>query len=112
MLAIASLERSSCMSENTQDEYEPLSPLNADETAQKNEATIPEPGETDQAEGVEAEVPDLSPVEGALPPEAQGETNGGPLGCCLGVMMGLLLSLSLAIVSRLYADPLGQLFQS
>jgi hypothetical protein len=45
-----------------------------------------------------------------LPPEAQGETNGGPLGCCLGVMVGLLLSLVIAILSRLYADPLTQVF--
>jgi len=45
-----------------------------------------------------------------LPPEAQGETNGGPLGCCLGVTVGLLLSLTVAIMSRLYADPLAQVF--
>jgi hypothetical protein len=43
-----------------------------------------------------------------LPPEAQGETNGGPLGCCLGVTVGLLLSLTVAVLSRLYADPLAQ----
>ena len=45
-----------------------------------------------------------------LPPEAQGETNGGPLGCCLGVTVGLLLSLVIAVLSRLYADPLAQVF--
>ena len=45
-----------------------------------------------------------------LPPEAQGETNGGPLGCCLGVTVGLLLSLTIAVMSRLYADPLAQMF--
>ena len=45
-----------------------------------------------------------------LPPEAQGETNGGPLGCCLGVTVGLLLSLTIAVLSRLYADPLAQMF--
>ena len=45
-----------------------------------------------------------------LPPEARGETNGGPLGCCLGVTMGLLLSLAIAILGRLYADPLAQVF--
>jgi len=45
-----------------------------------------------------------------LPPEAQGETNGGPLGCCLGVTVGLLLSLTVAILSRLYADPLASVF--
>ncbi|HEV2579753.1 MAG TPA: hypothetical protein VGT44_02780, partial [Ktedonobacteraceae bacterium] len=47
-----------------------------------------------------------------LPPEAQGEVNGGPLGCCLGVTIGLLLSLTVAILSRLYADPLAQIFHS
>ncbi len=46
-----------------------------------------------------------------LPPEAQGETNGGPLGCCLGVTVGLLLSLSIAIVGRLYADTFATIFQ-
>jgi hypothetical protein len=45
-----------------------------------------------------------------LPPEAQGEVNGGPLGCCLGVTIGLVLSLTVAILSRLYADPLAQIF--
>src|SRR5256714_3704247 len=52
-----------------------------------------------------------NPAESELPPEAQGETNGGPLGCCLGVTVGLLLSLTIAILSRLYADPLAQVFQ-
>ena len=50
--------------------------------------------------------------EAQFPPEAQGETNGGPLGCCLGVTVGLLLSLSVAILSRFYADPLAQVFHS
>ncbi|SRR6266496_2475815 len=46
--------------------------------------------------------------EAKLSPEAQGDVNGGPLGCCLGVIVGLLLSLAVAILSRLYADPLAQ----
>ena len=50
--------------------------------------------------------------ETQLPPEAQGETNGGPLGCCLGVTVGLLLSLTVAILSSLYANPLAQVFHS
>lgn len=33
--------------------------------------------------------------ETALPPEAQGETNGGPLGCCLGTVAGLFLTVLL-----------------
>src|SRR2546429_5086039 len=49
-------------------------------------------------------------AETQLPPETQGETNGGPPGCCLGVTVGLLLSLTVAILSRLYADPLAQVF--
>jgi hypothetical protein len=45
----------------------------------------------------------LDPLLSTLPPEAQGETNGGPLGCCLGTVAGLfltllvLLSISIAI---------------
>src|SRR5215471_9545514 len=57
-------------------------------------------------EGAEERDPDKM----QLPPEAQGETNGGPLGCCLGVSVGLLLSLTIAILSRLYADPLASVF--
>jgi energy-converting hydrogenase Eha subunit B len=72
--------------------------------------------------GDDEEVPDstdegqeLSPgeqvtAEDQLPSEAQGEVNGGPLGCCLGVTIGLLLSLIVAVLSRLYADPLTQVF--
>ena len=45
-----------------------------------------------------------------LPTEAQGEVNGGPLGCCLGVTIGLVLSLTVAVLSRFYADPLAQIF--
>jgi hypothetical protein len=33
--------------------------------------------------------------ETAVPPEAQGETNGGPLGCCLGTVAGLFLTVLL-----------------
>jgi len=36
--------------------------------------------------------------ESMLPPEAQGETNGGPLGCCLGLTVGLMLSLFLGLI--------------
>jgi hypothetical protein len=47
--------------------------------------------------------------EAQLPPEAQGDMNGGPLGCCLGTTIGLLLSVSIALLSRFYADPLAHL---
>jgi hypothetical protein len=56
-------------------------------------------------------VPSAPTPASLLPPEAQGETNGGPLGCCLGVTVGLLLSLSIAIVGRLYADTFATIFQ-
>ena len=64
--------------------------------------------ELQSGEQATAEVQDSDKIQ--LPPEAQGETNGGPLGCCLGVTVGLLLSLTIAILSRLYADPLAQVF--
>jgi hypothetical protein len=61
--------------------------------------------------------PESSPLEdkeeeAQLPPEAQGEVNGGPLGCCLGTTIGLLLSISIALLSRFYADPLAHLLGS
>lgn len=45
-----------------------------------------------------------------LPPEAQGDVNGGPLGCCLGVVIGLLLSIAIALMSRFYAESLWSVF--
>ncbi|HEY6539281.1 MAG TPA: hypothetical protein VIZ18_00010 [Ktedonobacteraceae bacterium] len=46
--------------------------------------------------------------EAQLPPEARGDVNGGPLGCCFGVSMGLLLgagiaSLSIPVISHFFA---------
>lgn len=34
-----------------------------------------------------------------LPPEARGETNGGPLGCCLGLVVGLLLTFAIMLTT-------------
>jgi hypothetical protein len=48
----------------------------------------------------------------SLPPEAQGEVNGGPLGCCLGTIIGLTLSLAVAVIGRIYANPLVPVFHS
>ena len=59
---------------------------------------------------MQAEQPVPTP-ESMLPPEAQGEANGGPLGCCLGTTIGLLLSLSLAVLSRAYATELVGVLQ-
>ena len=39
-----------------------------------------------------------NPAESELPPEAQGETNGGPLGCCLGITVGILISVLLGVI--------------
>ena len=38
------------------------------------------------------------PAESVLPPEAQGETNGGPLGCCLGITVGIFISVLLGVI--------------
>lgn len=37
--------------------------------------------------------------EAMLPPEARGDTNGGPLGCCLGVVVGLLLTFAIMLTT-------------
>jgi hypothetical protein len=63
----------------------------------------PFPGEEGQVisedEGAQFVAPEdpVSP-ESMLPPEARGETNGGPLGCCLGLTVGLMLSLFLGLI--------------
>ena len=38
------------------------------------------------------------PLLTTLPPEARGETNGGPLGCCLGTVAGLFLTLAIILL--------------
>jgi hypothetical protein len=43
--------------------------------------------------------PEASAPAAQLPPEARGDVNGGPLGCCFGVSMGLLLSAGIASLS-------------
>ena len=52
--------------------------------------------ENERAQFLAPEDP-VSP-ESMLPPEARGETNGGPLGCCLGLTVGLMLSLFLGLI--------------
>ena len=79
------------------------------------EFASPEEIQNDEAQPVEEQafvISEPTPTpESLLPPEAQGEANGGPLGCCLGVTVGLLLSLSIAIVGRLYSDTFASVFQ-
>ncbi len=81
---------------------------------QDDDENLPEDVETEQEarSGEQEREEERDPDKMQLPPEAQGETNGGPLGCCLGLTGGLLLSLAVAILSRLYADPLAQMFHA
>ena len=123
MLVIASLEHFKFMSENEQDAFRPDFSTNADEELQSSEAaprgadlSAEEPSiHADDSINIASTPPSTeeqppSP-ESLLPPEAQGEANGGPLGCCLGVMIGMLLSLSVAILSQVFATPLRAFFQ-
>jgi hypothetical protein len=56
----------------------------------------PDENQTEVAEEMPVETNAAPPIsEEILPPEAQGEANGGPLGCCLGVVVGLFLTFSL-----------------
>ena len=54
--------------------------------------------EPEQAVPVKEEQPLPVSPEALLPPEARGEANGGPLGCCLGVTIGLLFSLFIGVI--------------
>ena len=45
--------------------------------------------------------------ERSLPPEAQGETHGGPLGCCLGAVAGIFLMALLTTGIPLLLSPRG-----
>ena len=70
----------------------------------------PEPGNSpEEDQPVQEESPQAANTpEAQLPPEARGDVNGGPLGCCFGVSMGLLLgagiaSLSVPVISHFFA---------
>jgi len=85
----------------------------------------PEQGSSDEqsareTQGEEQAAPDEQPVEGrqgeeqaasrqeeSLPPEAQGEAHGGPLGCCLGVVAGIFLMALLTTGIPLLLFPRG-----
>lgn len=54
--------------------------------------------EPSQGEQSSPEEQPPSPAAAKPPPEAQGELHGGPLGCCLGVTVGLLLSTLLGVL--------------
>jgi hypothetical protein len=65
---------------------------------------------TEQSDPSEA----ASVLQAELPPEARGETNGGPLGCCLGITVGIMLCLFLGVIGfgQLLAAGLAQLFHA
>src|SRR5258707_1244253 len=119
MPAIVSLERFKTMSEHAQDESAELSADHApalNENTTQDESAAQAAADQDSAEAFQPEQPSeaaskAGKSENDLPPEAQGEVNGGPLGCCLGTMIGLLLSLSLAVFSRAFATSLGSVLQ-
>ncbi len=77
-----------------EEQYEPAAdaqeaaPVSEDTEEQENADATPSPASETTVE----EAP-VDPLLSTLPPEAQGETNGGPLGCCLGTIAGLFLTL-------------------
>ncbi len=72
------------------------------------------PAASNEQVAEEQSVPPGSSLESqvSLPPEARAEVNGGPLGCCLGVVIGLMISLAVAVIGRIYANPLVSVFHS
>lgn len=120
------------MSENEQNELQADSSTSTNKESRSNVEAMPDVDQwvaersSEASEGIPivfSPTPDKPPVEeppteeqspspeSQLPPEAQGEANGGPLGCCLGVMIGLLLSLAIPILSQAFASPLRAFFQ-
>ena len=90
----------------------PESEMLSSETVPTEASSISKDEPIGTTAGIEKpEVPENSTAleESQLPPEAQGETNGGPLGCCLGTTIGLLLCISIALLSRFYSVPLAHL---
>ncbi len=99
----------------TEEYRDPLE--DGDKGRREDGATFADPGEPGAEEQVTeanaGEEVQAAPVtQEALPPEAQGELNGGPLGCCLGVAIGLMVSLSIAVIGRLYANDLLPILHS
>ena len=69
--------------ESSSEELQPLLP---------KEGTPTTPIDEDVASPIVEGQPVIPNAEAALPPEARGETNGGPLGCCLGTIVGVFLT--------------------
>ena len=68
------------------------------EEQEASPSDLPAEEEPEQPVPVEEEQPLPVSPEALLPPEARGEANGGPLGCCLGVTIGLLFSLFIGVI--------------
>jgi hypothetical protein len=77
---------------NPEDEHEAQAEEYVDEV---NE--LPPSTEAMPPSDVEAETAVPEP-EIVLPTMAQYETNGGPLGCCMGIVVGVLISLLLGVI--------------
>ncbi len=105
------------MPEENQNPTEPPETVNAEEQPERPQ-DVPLPytnGDVQSSRAVDPQFiagSGLVPALDELPPEAQGEVNGGPLGCCLGVFIGLMVSLPIAVFGRLYANPLIPVFHS
>jgi hypothetical protein len=75
---------------------------NEEETPQISAATVLETPdiaefESEASDALPLEAPE-DPLLSTLPPEARGEPNGGPLGCCLGTVAGLFLTLAIILL--------------
>src|SRR5712692_2337261 len=82
--------------------YLPLPGGEEDQSEQENDPV-------EEPQTAEESLQPASVPEAQLPPEARGAVNGGPLGCCFGLSMGLLLSagiasLSIPVISHFFAD--------
>jgi len=82
--------------------YLPLPGGEEDQSEQENDPV-------EEPQTAEESLQPASVPEAQLPPEARGAVNGGPLGCCFGISMGLLLSagiasLSIPVISHFFAD--------
>jgi hypothetical protein len=81
-------------------ENSPIMPEDNQYRGEASEETVIPPAEEPTTEPAveqpvsEAELLAPSP-ESQLPPTAQYETNGGPLGCCLGTIVGIFLTVLL-----------------
>ena len=84
------------MSPTQPDEFLPSSE-EIQPTSHEEEIPITTTPAVNEGETVVEEQPTIPTADATLPPEARGETNGGPLGCCLGTVVGLFLTALLVL---------------